>query len=24
VCVVDLRETGLNVIMQGLKEAASW
>ena len=24
VCVVDLRETGLNAIMQGLKEAASW
>ena len=24
VCVVDLRETGLNTIMQGLQEAASW
>lgn len=24
VCVVDLRKTGLNSIMQGLKEAASW
>ncbi len=24
VCVVDLRETGLNTIMQGLQDAASW